>query len=304
METVQEGFVPHRSVSSQIPNGDMNGVSMVANTDASTPELLASRNHYRRVVQALSAGVLVQDRAGRVLSVNGAADEILGADLMSLPGQSTAGVAWDIVNERGAAVATKDRPGRRCIESGRPTIGEVFGVRVPGRGLKWIEIDASPLRGTGDDRPYAVVSTIHDVTDRISAQRAAAIAEHRHKLVLAHSVEGYHVVDEDGLVLEANPSTSVGPDCVDDDARLTFGLLDATDRRTLNDVLAQALEQPGETIHVDIKVRSASGNDCWLELSVTNHLGDPAVDGIVINHRDVTVRRVAEASRQSTATPS
>jgi PAS domain S-box-containing protein len=304
METVQEGFVPHRFASSQITNRDMNGVPMVANTDASTPELLASRNHYRRVVKALSAGVLVQDRAGRVLSVNGAAEEIMGVDPMSLPGQSTAGVAWDIVDERGAAVATKDRPGRRCIESGWPTIGEVFGVRVPGGGMKWIEVDASPLRGTGDDRPYAVVSTMRDVTDRISAQRAAAIAEHRHKLVLAHAVEGYHVVDEDGLVLEANPSTSVGPDCVDDDGRLMFGPLDATDRQTLNDALAQVLEQPGETVHVDIRVRSVSGKHRWLELSVTNHLDDPAVDGIIINHRDVTVRRAAEASRQSTVTPS
>ena len=29
---------------------------------------------------------------------------------------------------------------------------------------------------------------------------------------------------------------------------------------------------------------------------MTNHLDDPAVGGIVINHRDVTVRRVAEDS--------
>jgi PAS domain S-box-containing protein len=303
METIQEGFVPHRSVSSAIPTGDSTAVPNGANIDASTQELIASRNHYRRVVQALSVGVLVQDRAGRVLSVNGAADEILGVDLLSLPGQSTAGVAWDIVDERGAAVAPKDRPGRRCIETGRPTIGEVFGMRVPGGALRWIEIDASPLRRAGEDRPYAVVSTIRDVTDRKAAQRAATVAEHRHQLVLAHAVEGYHVVDASGLVLEANPSSSAGPECVDDDGRLTFGPLDATDRQTMNDVLATALERPGETRHVDVRVRSVCGVDCWLELSVTNHLDDPAVDGIVINHRDVTGRRAAEALRWSTATP-
>ena len=40
----------------------------------------------------------------------------------------------------------------------------------------------------------------------------------------------------------------------------------------------------------------SSGEDCWLEFSVTNHLDDPAVGGIVFNHRDVTARRAAEYS--------
>ena len=40
----------------------------------------------------------------------------------------------------------------------------------------------------------------------------------------------------------------------------------------------------------------SSGEDCWLEFSMTNHLDDPAVAGIVINHRDVTARRAAEDS--------
>ena len=44
-------------------------------------ELLASRNHYRRVVQALSEGVFVQDRSGKILSVNSAAAKILGMDV-------------------------------------------------------------------------------------------------------------------------------------------------------------------------------------------------------------------------------
>ena len=64
----------------------------------------------------------------------------------------------------------------------------------------------------------------------------------------------------------------------------------------MNDVLANALAHPGETFHADVRVCAVPGEDCWLEFSMTNHLDDPAVGGIVINHRDVTVRRAAEAS--------
>jgi diguanylate cyclase (GGDEF)-like protein/PAS domain S-box-containing protein len=160
METGQEGTVPDRFVS---------------DPGESPPELLASRNHYRRVIQALSEGVFVQDRTGKILSVNRAAATILGLDVTDLAGRSTAGMAWDIVDEHGIAVAADDRPGRRCIETGEPTIGEVFGMRGPSQALKWIEIDARPLLRRGDDEPYAVVSTVRDVTARRAAEDSVRI---------------------------------------------------------------------------------------------------------------------------------
>ncbi len=296
METEQEGAALDPAASSQ-PVSDRvpNGVATVRSSTESNLELLAGRNHYRRVVQALSEGVLVQDRSGTILSVNHAAAEILGMDVTTLPGHSTAGVPWDIVDEHGVAVAPGDRPGRRCIETGQPSIDEVFGLHSPGHPMKWIEIDARPLFLTGEALPYAVVSTVRDITARVLAERAVAAAEHRHQLVLANAAEGYHVVDTNGMVLEANPLVTAASELVDG-GRLTFHHLDAADRQTMLDVLAKVLEQPGVTVHADVNVRQASGEDCWLEFSVTNHLDDPAVDGIVFNHRDVTARRAAEYS--------
>ena len=301
MASEQDDVVPYRSSSSDIPTGDISagdasGASAVEPADESQADLLGSRYHYRRVVQALSEGVFVQDRLGKMLTVNTAAAKILGLDLKHLAGMNTSGLAWDIVDEHGVAVAVDDRPGRRCITSGKPTVGEVFGMRLPDGGLKWIEIDALPLVRRGDAGPYAVVSTVRDVTDKLSAQRAAATAEHRHRVVLANAVEGYHIVDPHGVVLEANPPTTAASVLVDGDGRMTFALLDETDHQIMNDVLAKALAQPGETFHADVRVRAVPDEDCWLEFSVTNHLDDPAVGGIVINHRDVTVRHAAEDS--------
>jgi predicted signal transduction protein with EAL and GGDEF domain len=52
-------------------------------------------------------------------------------------------------------------------------------------------------------RQGEVESTVRNVTDSASARRATAAAEHRHQQVLANAVEGYHIVDADGMVLEA-----------------------------------------------------------------------------------------------------
>jgi PAS domain S-box-containing protein len=45
---------------------------------------------------------------------------------------------------------------------------------------------------------------------------------------------------------------------------------------------------------VQTRVRHKSGSWRWLEGIANNLLGDPAVKGLVFNHRDVTERKRAE----------
>ena len=49
-----------------------------------------------------------------------------------------------------------------------------------------------------------------------------------------------------------------------------------------------------ERVNVDFRVRHRDGSWRWLELTVTNLLDDPDVEGFVLNGRDVTERRRAE----------
>src|SRR5205823_12628436 len=45
---------------------------------------------------------------------------------------------------------------------------------------------------------------------------------------------------------------------------------------------------------VDFRVRHRDGSWRWLELTVTNLLSDPDVEGLVLNGRDITERKQAE----------
>ena len=195
MDSKHADVVPYRFIANDIAAVDISAVdsserSAVDAADETHADLLGSRDHYRRIVQALSEGVFVQDRLGKMLTVNSAAAKILGLDVKHLAGRSTAGLAWDIVDEHGVAVAVDDRPGRRCITSGKPTVGEVFGMRGAGWTAEMDRDRCPPAIRTATTGRYAVVSTVRDVTDKLSAQRAAATAEHRHQLVLANAGRG------------------------------------------------------------------------------------------------------------------
>ena len=61
-------------------------------------------------------------------------------------------------------------------------------------------------------------------------------------------------------------------------------------RRTFD----QLLEVELEPVELQVRLRQANGNWRWAQAVITNLLSEPAVDGIVINFRDVTERRAFE----------
>ena len=64
----------------------------------------------------------------------------------------------------------------------------------------------------------------------------------------------------------------------------------------LSAVFANSLSHPGIGGPVEIRHRHADGSWRWLELSWNNLLQDPVIDGLVVDARDISKRKVAEAA--------
>ncbi len=65
-------------------------------------------------------------------------------------------------------------------------------------------------------------------------------------------------------------------------------------RKAVGQAFAQLLTQPDEAITLQLPYTRKSGEVIWLEATFTNHLDDPALQGILVNSRDITERRLAE----------
>jgi PAS domain S-box-containing protein len=56
----------------------------------------------------------------------------------------------------------------------------------------------------------------------------------------------------------------------------------------------QVIQNPFESVTVQYEYKKKDGENIWLEATATNLLSDPAIQGIILNSRDITERRRAE----------
>ncbi|MDB5261315.1 MAG: hypothetical protein JWQ14_596 [Adhaeribacter sp.] len=76
-------------------------------------------------------------------------------------------------------------------------------------------------------------------------------------------------------------------------------ILHPQDRQVVLQKMAQSLNQPGHLIKIqEVRIKHQAGNWCWIDLTLTNWLADPAIQGIVHNLWDVTDRVLSELAKK------
>lgn len=66
----------------------------------------------------------------------------------------------------------------------------------------------------------------------------------------------------------------------------------------VNEMFAQLLANPHEQVTIQFQFHRKGGDSVWLEATGTNMLADPAIQGIIVNSRDITERRRAEQEQR------
>jgi diguanylate cyclase (GGDEF)-like protein/PAS domain S-box-containing protein len=114
--------------------------------------------------------------------------------------------------------------------------------------------------------------------------------------VVAHAPDLLAVLDATGVVKYVSPSAEPLLGYTPDELRgRVLGSLADMDLEKLSKALD---EQPGVPVWIEGRLRHRDGSMRAFEGSVTNLLDNPVVQGFVVNARDVTDRREAEAARR------
>ena len=128
-------------------------------------------------------------------------------------------------------------------------------------------------------------------------EQAASLTEsheRRFRALVQSSSDLVFAVDQAGAVTYASPSSAkvLGFEPEELLGVLTGQLIHPDDLPRLRHDMGQTVGQPGSSVELSFRVRHRSRWWVWLEGVATNLLDDPAVEGIVINARDVTGRRI------------
>lgn len=190
---------------------------------------------------------------------------------------------------------------RRLDDSGASAIGG-FAIEADERRMGAVVLlwrAHEPAVRPEDLALLAVVGdTMVSTLGRVRAERAVHASEERYRSLAAHSSDFVVVFGTDGTLRYLNPSAArfsgatVGSAFVARTVRVHPDEAEMVARvfADLGSAGLGAVSPPFEA-----RLRRADGEFRWIELIATNLLEDPVVEGIVVNGRDVTERREAEA---------
>jgi diguanylate cyclase (GGDEF)-like protein/PAS domain S-box-containing protein len=127
-------------------------------------------------------------------------------------------------------------------------------------------------------------------------QQARRDDERRFQALLENSNDAVLVMDANAHVKYVSPAIQrvLGFSAEDYLKIASFDLLHPDDRERAENEFKSILDHPGQTVHSEFRLRASSGEHRWIETATCNLLGDPAINGIVCNLRDVTERHAAE----------
>lgn len=137
--------------------------------------LQKSEERYRSAIAALEEGVFLQDADGVIRACNSSAERILGLSADQIMGLTSYDPRWRAIHEDGSPFPGEAHPTTITLRTGKPCRNVVMGVHKPDGTLTWISVNTQPLAREQRARPYAVVASFFDITER---KRAEVIRQH------------------------------------------------------------------------------------------------------------------------------
>ncbi len=165
---------------------------------------------------------------------------------------------------------------------------------------------APTLISTPDAHGIAVVTggltefacIIIAVTTRRSEQasRALQVSEERFRSLIQNVGDLVLITDDTLTIQYASPSAwEVGGYRPEDlVGRPAHEFADPEYLARVFDALQETIVAPGKSYTVELRARHAAGNHMWVEITVTNLLANPSVNGIILNLRPVEERKQLE----------
>jgi diguanylate cyclase (GGDEF)-like protein/PAS domain S-box-containing protein len=166
---------------------------------------------------------------------------------------------------------------------------------------RWFELRARDLRHNPEVGGLAV--TARDITDRTMAEQRLARSEARFRSLVQNSSDVVAVIDEQGSLTYVSPAITpmLGFRAEELVGTNVMRLLPADEVSRAMRLLESITEEPFEQIHLEMRLRDRGGTWRNVDVTISDLRAETAVQGIVLNVRDVTVRRALEEDLQHKA---
>ena len=253
--------------------------------------LRRSEHRLRQLIASALDAVVTVDRNGLVVEWNPQAEVTFGIAARDIIGQP---LPTSILSARDRRVASRllARSGNRKSSRMMRRRTESIAARSNGETFP-VEITIEPVGGSSDQ---LLTAFIRDISERKRAQEELEHRERRFRTIVEKSWSGVALLDADLNFRFAGSST---PNIVgyDEFEMLGHPLVDYVhprERAVVHRLFNTLIATPSKEAHGELRFLHKNGSWIWLEGFAQNMLHEPSVGAIILNYRDVSLRRMTE----------
>jgi PAS domain S-box-containing protein len=168
-----------------------------------------------------------------------------------------------------------------------------FPHRLRSGEIRTMEIYTGPVILQGKKLLFSI---LHDISDRVAAERDLRLREEYFRSLINSAPDIITVVSADLRIRYQSPAIErvLGYSAEELIGTELIPLLHEADRAKASQGIQDHLNNTADPLPVEIRCRHKSGSWRTLEVWGNNLLGDPAVEGLVFNSRDITERKKSE----------
>lgn len=263
--------------------------------------LKSSARKYRELFESMAQGVFYQDASGQLTDVNQSALTMMGLTRDQFLGRTSYSPEWQVISEQGHLLTPEEHPAMVALQTGLPVKDRLLGVYIPAKKTyNWMIVNAIPEFREGDENPFRVATTLHDVTMLRETQRLLKESIDRFIQVSESAGEWFWEVDANGLYTYSNSVVQeILGYSVDEivGRKHFFDFFDPDERDVLKAAAMDLFARKGSFKHFVNKKISRDGQTVILETTCFPILDN---EGKLLGYRgmdmDMTERNQAEES--------
>jgi PAS domain S-box-containing protein len=176
-----------------------------------------------------------------------------------------------------------------------------YRLRMPDGRVKHLYVVAHAVRDESGSLEY--IGAVMDVTERKRAEEALKQGQKRFRAMVEKSAEGIVLGTPEKGVIYASPSVERVLGYTPDEfaGRSLYGAVHPDHGQHMADTVADLLAEPNKVVVDEVMVLHKDRSWRWIECTMRNLLNESSVQALVINFRDITERKHAQAEREQLA---
>lgn len=124
-----------------------------------------------KMLSNLVEGIVLRAADGSIISANAAASKIFGRSHEQLFTEAGVRSEWQAIREDGSPFIESELPSVVAMRERTPKRDVTMGMKSTSGDIFWIRINAIPLTHQGEEQPYAVLLSYHDITEQKQSEK-------------------------------------------------------------------------------------------------------------------------------------